>query len=480
MKRPWLRAFHAAAGGAALLLTLHLPPALAQAIAAVSAPPPVSVISHGQFDKIQVLRPSGTIQQFVVLFTGGEQPSTGDRKMAATMVARGAMVALVPLPPFYQRIMADSTGSQCVYGGGSVENFARYVQAKDQLQTYIEPLLVGTGDAAAFVYGLLVQAPADTFTGALSVGFCPRLPVAMKMCVANELKSVATADGKAFDLGPASKLVAPWTAMQAGRAACTSAAPAVSTAAFVQGVPKATWIASAPTDAVDGMPAGFEAAYDRLATARAPLGSPPAQLSDLPVVEVPVGGPGKRFAVLISGDGGWAAIDKRVAAALQKDGVPVVGVDSLRYFWTARTPEGMTADMDRVIRYYAARWQRSEVLLIGYSQGADVLPFIWNRLPQRTRDSIKLNVLLAPGHKAAFEFHVANWLGKSGDKPIAPEAKKMSAANTLCVYGTDEKADSLCPVLDASNTRVLGLPGGHHLSGDYEGLAAQILGAVPK
>ena len=476
-----------------------LTPTLGLAQAKPLAAPSASVISYGQFDNIALLRPAGRVQQFVVLLTGGgDTPAASDRKLADTMVARGAMVALVPMAPFYRRLMADSQVSRCVYGGGSVDNFARHVQAQDQMQTYIEPLLVGTGDAAAFAYTLLVQSPADNFTGAISVGFCPRMSLDMPLCKANELSTQVAADGKTVDLQPAGKLVAPWSASPPARgAACAVAAPgtasgATAASAFVRAVPHATWIApapgasGAPGDGADGVPAGFVAAYDQLAAQRVALGAPPAQLSDLPVVEVPATGSsagnanGKRFAVLISGDGGWASIDKGIAAALARDGVPVVGVDALRYFWTARTPEGISTDIDRVIRYYAARWQRSEVLLIGFSQGADVLPFVYNRLPQRTKDSIRLNVLLAPGQRAAFEFHVANWLGKSGDKPILPEAVKLKAANTVCVYGIDEKADALCPLLDATQTRMVAVPGGHHLGGNYDALTAQLLGFLPR
>ena len=45
------------------------------------------------------------------------------------------------------------------------------------------------------------------------------------------------------------------------------------------------------------------------------------------------------FAIVMSGDGGWAGLDKDVAQALSAHGIPVVGLDSLRYFWSPRTPE---------------------------------------------------------------------------------------------------------------------------------------------
>ncbi|MFT4268757.1 MAG: AcvB/VirJ family lysyl-phosphatidylglycerol hydrolase, partial [Xenophilus sp.] len=229
----------------------------------------------------------------------------------------------------------------------------------------------------------------------------------------------------------------------------------------------------------DALPAGFGPAFDALAARRAPLAGAPSQIADIPVNEVPAAGGGSRFAVLISGDGGWASIDKQIAAALARQGVPVVGIDSLRYFWSARTPEGVAQDVDRVVRYYAAHWQRSEAILIGYSQGADVLPFAYNRLSPAVRERVRLTALIGPGRKAAFEFHLSNWIGSSGDRPIAPEARRLKAAETLCIYGTDEKADSLCPELAPASAQVVATAGGHHLDGNYEALAARIIAAVP-
>ncbi|VTU34471.1 virulence factor family protein [Variovorax sp. PBL-E5] len=430
-------------------------------------------VSHGQFENVLVFPPAGTVQQFVLLLSGQAAPSGDDRQLAQAMAAKGAMVAVVALPPFYRRIAAASAA--CVYAAGAIENLARYVQAFEKLPTYIAPMLVGTGDGGSFAYALLAQAPADTFTAALSLGFCPRLSLGMPLCTGNALQW-RKAGGGSVDLQPAAKLAAPWTVLEAG----SDRACAADAKAFVEHVPQAKWM---PQDAAVPAPhpsAAFEAAYDTLASHRAALDVPPSQLADLPIVEVPASGAGARFAVLVSGDGGWASIDKHIAAALAKAGIPVAGIDSLRYFWTARTPEGTAVDLDRVIRYYAARWQRSEVILIGYSQGADVLPFAYNRLPPRTRASVRLTALLGPGRKASFEFHVANWIGARGDRPIAPEVRTMPPAGTLCVYGADEHEDALCPQLAPGEARVLALPGGHHLGGDYEALAARILEAVPR
>lgn len=444
---------------------------------AFAAAPPPQTVSHGLFSNVKVMRPDGPPQQFVLLLQNrADGPSPAERALTEKMVGAGAMVASVPLPPFYQRLAAQD--GQCTYPGGAFENLSRSIQAQDHLPAYLLPLLVGTGPAAAVTYAALAQTPAGTFAGGLSVGLCPRLQLSPPMCAGPTLKWQTAGDGPGVDLLPApAALATHWMALGGGEEGCSAA----QAQAFVQKVPQARWLgAGAP--AASGLPAGFDAAWAALAVKQVPLGPPPSQLSDLPLVELPppddgAGAGQSPFAVLISGDGGWASIDKGIAKALVAQGVPVAGLDSLRYFWSERTPEGLATDLDRVIRYYAARWGRSKVILIGYSQGADVLPFALNRLPAGTRARVQLAALLGPGQKASFEFHVSNWIGPSGDKPILPEARKLSASNTLCVYGESEK-DSLCPELSPAQARQLPLTGGHHFGGDYEALAGKILEAA--
>lgn len=56
------------------------------------------------------------------------------------------------------------------------------------------------------------------------------------------------------------------------------------------------------------------------------------------------------FAVMLSGDGGWAALDRSVSAELAAHGIGTVGWDSLGYYWTARSPEEAGRDLTRLLR----------------------------------------------------------------------------------------------------------------------------------
>ena len=142
------------------------------------------------------------------------------------------------------------------------------------------------------------------------------------------------------------------------------------------------------------------------------------------------------MAVILTGDGGWADIDKSVAAGLAAAGVPVVGWSSLRYYWTPRTPEAAARDLARIVEHYSAAWKKQRVLLVGYSFGADVLPFLVNRLPAPALARISSVSLLGLSDTAAFEFHLSSWLGGGGDarRLTAPEVARLTLPVT-CVHG---------------------------------------------
>lgn len=308
-------------------------------------------------------------------------------------------------------------------------------------------------------YSLAAQADTQVFAGLLTTGFCPDHNHERMVC----------GDGvKRNKLQPA-ELNFPWLSA-AGDHGCKVG----EASGFVQQVAMAReFKRTARGDASPGLVA---AARVMGAQAGVSLAPPPAALKGLPVVEVPATGNGDTLAVFVSGDGGWAGLDKDVASSLNEHGVAVVGIDSLRYFWSERTPKGFAADLQKIIDHYRQQWHRDKVMLIGFSQGADVLPATINQLDADTRAALDRIVLLSVGKKADFEFHVSNWLGGGGDGlPIAPEVARLPTGKTLCVYGQDDD-DALCPGLPANDgVQKVKLPGDHHFNGDYDRLAEVIL-----
>ncbi|HMA10383.1 MAG TPA: AcvB/VirJ family lysyl-phosphatidylglycerol hydrolase, partial [Steroidobacteraceae bacterium] len=221
-----------------------------------------------------------------------------------------------------------------------------------------------------------------------------------------------------------------------------------------------------------------EAAYQlQSAAAAAPAAASAARsaaISQLPLVEVQATGAGRDLmAVIISGDGGWAGLDRQIASELSRRGIPVVGIDSLRYFWHARTPEETARDVSAVMTHYAAAWRRDRVALIGYSFGADVLPFVVNRLPAESFARVAGVAMLEPSDSANFEIHVSNWLPgvETPGLDLVPEMAKLRPP-LLCLHG-DDVASSICHAAPQAVVAQVGR--GHHLGGDSGAITERVL-----
>jgi type IV secretory pathway VirJ component len=449
-------------------------------------------LNHGRFQDILVYKPAGPATSFVLFLSGDEGWNATMDMMARQLVQQGAMVAGIDWTRFKLNLEAD--GDQCVFPDGDLENLSHFVQAYFHTATYLPPILVGVSSGAAMAYAVLAQAPRNTFAAALTLGFCPNVNLEKPLCKGSGLESVRSARDHGMDFLPIKNLGNPWVDLQGEmNPVCPTAATRnfisqVRGAAIVM-LPKVGRDFASPLDWLPQYIAG----YNKLATQNPAVrvAPPPASLSDLPVIEVPAqpvaaqsGGAiadtsrSDVFAIIMSGDGGWAGLDQDVAAALSAKGIPVVGLDSLRYYWTARTPNGLAADTDRMIRYYLAHFGKQRVLLIGYSQGADVLPFAVNRLPETTRSRVALVAVMGMSEHALFEFHLTSWVSDSDSGPATlPEINRITGTPVLCIYGADEN-DSLCPKLDPKKFNIVKLKGGHHFDGDYANLARKILASA--
>lgn len=435
-------------------------------------------LNHGRFKDLTVYLPHGSPRGFVLLISGASGWNERMSAIATHLAEDGAMVAGIDGAKLHANLESD--GADCVFPDGDLENLSHFLQAYFHLRSYLSPILAGDGAGGTLAYATLAQAPVSTFAGAVSLDFCPSTTLTKHLCKGSGLEyHPRTADG-GVDFLPSTQIGNPWLVLQAAAAKTCDAAQVQS---FVAKVPKAL-LTTVPNDNVtDGeWPPAYAAAFDKLIAQNAPAtAAASSALSDLPLIEIPAAAgapPSNAFAIMLSGDGGWAGLDKEVAAAFTADGIPVVGLDSLRYFWSARTPQGLAADLDRMITFYGKQFGKPHALLVGYSQGADVLPFAVNRLSDDARRDVALAAILGMSEHALFEFHMSSWISDDNSGPATlPEVDRISGIPVLCVYG-EQESDSLCPKLDAHKFMVVKLKGGHHFDGDYAGLAKTILSAA--
>ncbi len=251
---------------------------------------------------------------------------------------------------------------------------------------------------------------------------------------------------------PAKNLEAPFTALQG---TIDQVCDPPQTEAFIKETPNAEVVILPKVGHGYSVPRNwmpqFKEAFAKIAN-KGPVDAPAVttgDIQDLPLIEVPAVDTSRNvFAVHITGDGGWGVTDKGLGTELAASGIPVVGVNALQYFWKARTPDGTAADLARVIRHYLAAWHKQEVVLIGYSFGADVLPILVNRLPADLAPRVRLVVLLGPSAEANFQFHITDWLGNRRRKdalPVIPEIQKIHGPKILCFYGETDK-EAVCRI----------------------------------
>lgn len=467
-----------------------------KAAPAAPAAAPGDTLQYGRFGTVTLYRTSPHPKHVVLFLSGDGGWNLGVVDMARTLASLDALVVGIDFPYFEKKM--EATKEACHYPAADLEMLSKYVQKKLDYPTYVTPVLVGYSSGATMAYAAVVQAPSNTFDGAISMGFCPDLPLKTPMCKGQGLAWGPGPKGKGVSFLPATNLEVPWIAFQGLTDQVCFPADVEKYVKQVKGaeivtLPKVghgfskqqNWepqFRQAFTKIVadDDKAAAAPGATAAGAPAKSSAAPAPKELGNLPVVEVPAKGPGDTLALFVSGDGGWAQLDRSISGVLAARNVPVAGLNSLKYFWSSRTPESTAADLARILHYYLAAWKKEKVILVGYSFGADVLPPVANKLPADLLERVRLIALIGPSHEATFEFHVGDWLGIGGDKgvPVVPEVKKLTGAGKrfLCLYGEDEGKESACPeIAQLPNTKAVPLPGAHHFGGRYDLLGDHIL-----
>ncbi|BBD97147.1 type IV secretion system protein VirJ [Sphingobium amiense] len=183
--------------------------------------------------------------------------------------------------------------------------------------------------------------------------------------------------------------------------------------------------------------------------------------------------PGEPVAILWSGDMGFRlGMGPMIADHLVKDGIPVIGVNSLAYFNVRRTPQEAEALLDRSIRQAWKINRQARLLLVGQSYGADMLQVALAGLPPATRKAVGQIILVVPGATVAFRASPTEiFTFAMHEEPALPTARGLGWAPTLCIGGREE-ASGLCRLLHQRGVRTVLLPGGHPLRRDDDAVYA--------
>ncbi|MBD9648508.1 virulence factor family protein [Ensifer sp. PDNC004] len=442
---------------AALLFSASMFPALAE-----DAP---KNYDTGMIPSPRIMLPKEKAAALVVLLSDAAGWTDKEQAIADTLTDDKTVVIGIDLKAYLASLAKDD--GDCIYMVSDIESLSQQVQRAVGTDAYQLPVVAGVGAGGALALAIAAQTPPATIGQTLAVD--PEEGIALEKQLCTPAEKVKKGDRMVYGLtdgvlpDPVSVVFSP-AASAVGRA---------HVAALIAKHPDIEQEDS-EDDAYTTLSDHLTDIIDSERDAGNPFGLPLTILDAKPTRDT--------MAVIYSGDGGWRDIDKEVGDVLQQQGVPVVGFDSLHYFWSERDPQVTADDLAKVMSYYRKHWNVRNVLLIGYSFGADVLPRTFNLLPAGEKAHVRQVTLMALSHMVDYKVSVLGWLGASGDgkggDPL-DDIKRIDPALVQCIYGTDEEDDA-CPQLKGTGVDVIGIDGGHHFDEDYPALTRRVLDALDR
>ncbi|QWW67126.1 virulence factor family protein [Rhizobium sp. WYJ-E13] len=412
-----------------------------------------------------IFLPQGEVKGAVFLISDAAGWGDYEKTEADRLVSQGSVVIGVDFPSYMEALNRYdvSLNDGCIYTVSDIESLSQQVQRAAGNSPYHLPIIAGIGEGGALALAIAAQTPDATIGQTFAVDPRAGIPLAKVLCtpaarqVVGDRSVYGLTDGTLPD-----PVIATFTpkADKDGRTHVEN----------LKKVHDAIEIRESSDDAQTV----FADTLDDLVTASGafdnPLGLPLAVLDTMPNLDT--------MAVIYSGDGGWRDIDKEVGGMLQKEGIPVVGIDSLRYFWTERKPQETADDLSRIIEFYRKQWKVKHVLLIGYSFGADILPATYQLLKPADKTAVAQISLLSMSHQVDYVISVMGWLGQKTEGAGGDPVKDLKGADpklVQCIYGKDDDDDVACPAVKDLGGEVIELPGDHHFDENYDLLTKTII-----
>ena len=175
--------------------------------------------------------------------------------------------------------------------------------------------------------------------------------------------------------------------------------------------------------------------------------------------------------VYLTGDGGWNNFNQRMFQEFEKQGYGVVALNSRKYFWDAKSPEGFAQDIENLSNYYLKAWKKSSVMIVGYSFGADVGSFLPGRVSPELLKKIVRIALISPSSSTDFVIRLSDLIGQDDNDgrkfKVKPEIEK-SDLPTVCTFGNEEVKELKGSLQNSKSLTIVELPGDHQYRLDFE------------
>jgi type IV secretory pathway VirJ component len=194
---------------------------------------------------------------------------------------------------------------------------------------------------------------------------------------------------------------------------------------------------------------------------------------NLPIIESKSTGNSDYYVIFLTGNGGYRKLAQSVTQFLNSKNISVLAVNIKKYLWSEKSPDQIACDLETLIDRYNNKWSRKKVVFLGYSMGAEILPFAIDCMEDKYMHELIDMILIGPWQKATFKVKIEDYffeINKGTD--IYEELLKMKTEKAYVIC--DDNKFSICRKdLDGVIDHDF-LGGGHHFGGDYSSLTKLI------
>ncbi|MEI6677288.1 MAG: alpha/beta fold hydrolase [Mariniphaga sp.] len=200
-------------------------------------------------------------------------------------------------------------------------------------------------------------------------------------------------------------------------------------------------------------------------------------VNDLPVHISVSKGTQEGLVMYITGDGGWNNFNQQLVQVFEERGYAVVALNSRKYFWSEKSPDEFAHDVEMLSGYYMKELEKTSIIIVGYSFGADVASFLPGRLSVELQKKIRKITLISPSASTDFVIRLADLVGEGENMDrkykVKPEIEQIHLP-VVCTFGLEETKILKSALSDNDALTIKVLPGDHRYNNDFALLSKMI------
>ena len=178
----------------------------------------------------------------------------------------------------------------------------------------------------------------------------------------------------------------------------------------------------------------------------------------------------------LSGDAGFNTFSKTFAQELHHQGYDVFALNTKNYFWKKKTPLQASQDTENYLKEVTKNRADKKIIIIGYSYGADVAPFIYNRFDENFQKNIESLMIIGPSKVNDFEIHLEEYITGQMEYgfSVVKEINQIKNVPFTLVVSDFEEQHFPLKEISLKKYQFLHLKGDHHFGGNTKMLADSI------